>query len=229
MAAASPVPVPTHTPEARPEADEASMAMDGGRARLLLFAFLGEGALFLAGLLWMLARDLPLSLGEPVSGIAIGLAAALGLAAVQYVLLHYAPDVAPVRALRRLYRELLFPLFRASTSIEIIVISLLAGVGEELFFRGAVQPEWGLIAASVVFGLCHVGGRVTLPLGIWAACTGVLLGWLLIATGGLLAPIVAHAAYDALALSYLRWGPPLDDERGAPRPEGPTSWTKGDL
>jgi uncharacterized protein len=125
--------------------------------------------------------------------------------------LRHAPPVAPIRALRQLYRDLLFPLFRDSTPLQIVVISVLAGVGEEVFFRGAMQPEWGLLAASVVFGACHVGGRTTLPLGLWAAVTGAFLGWLTIASGGLLAPIVAHATYDALALAYIRWRGGLED------------------
>ncbi len=44
-------------------------------------------------------------------------------------------------------------------------------------------------------------------LGVWAACIGGLFGWLMVETGGLLAPIVAHAVYDALALAYVRYGP----------------------
>ena len=35
---------------------------------------------------------------------------------------------------------------------------------------------------------------------------GAALGWLAAATGGLLAPIVAHALYDAAALVHIRWG-----------------------
>jgi membrane protease YdiL (CAAX protease family) len=186
---------------------------------MLLFAFLGEGALLLVGLLWMLWRDVPFAWSDAprvtlTQAIFFGLLTAIGLAAIQFVLLRLAPEWRPVRALRRLYRELLFPLFRASTPLEIIVISVLAGVGEEVLFRGAMQPEWGLIATSLIFGLFHIGGRLTMALGIWAACTGALLGWLTIATGGLLAPIVAHITYDALALSYLRWGPapPVQEE-----------------
>jgi hypothetical protein len=183
-----------------------------GTARILLFAFLGEGALLLIGMLWILWRDLPFTWSDAprlslADATAIGVLTAGGLAAIQFVLLRIVPERGPVRALRRLYRELLFPLFRASTPLEILVISMLAGIGEEVLFRGAMQPEWGLIATSVIFGAFHVGGRLTAVLGIWAACTGALLGWLAIATGGLLAPIVAHIAYDALALSYLRWGP----------------------
>ena len=190
-------------------------------ARILLFAFLGEGAFLLTGMVWMLWRDLPFAWSAPnvplATAAAIGLLTAMALAAIQFVLLRLVPERGPVRALRRLYRELLFPLFRASSPIEIVVISILAGVGEEVLFRGAMQPEWGLIVTSLVFGLFHIGGRLTVTLGIWAACTGALLGWLTIATGGLLAPIVAHMTYDALALSYLRWGPALPDADDAGR------------
>lgn len=202
------------------ETEHAAHAERPGTARILLFAFLGEGALMLVGLLWVLWRDLPFEWSDasrvsPAAATAIGLLTAAGLAAIQFVMLRVVPERGPVRALRRLYRELLFPLFRASTPIEILTISALAGIGEEVLFRGAMQPEWGLIVTSLVFGLFHVGGRLTVALGIWAACTGALLGWLAIATGGLLAPIVAHIAYDALALSYLRWGPALPDANGA--------------
>lgn len=204
--------LPDEVPDAPTVGQLASAEARATSTRILLFAFLGEGALLLVGLLWMLWRGLPLTWGEPVRATAAGLLTAGGLAAVQYVLLRHAPAIAPVRSLRRLYRELLWPLFRASTPLEILAISVLAGVGEELFFRGAMQPTWGLIITSLMFGACHVGGRVTVPLGIWAACTGALLGWLAIVTGGLTAPIVAHATYDALALSYIRWGPMLHAE-----------------
>ncbi len=208
--------------EAPASSRQESEAERPGTARILLFAFLGEGALMLAGLVWILVRDLPFAWSDAprvplATATAIGLLTAAGLAAIQFVLLRLVPERGPVRALRRLYRELLFPLFRASTPLEIVAISILAGVGEEVLFRGAMQPEWGLIATSLVFGLVHIGGRLTVALGIWAACTGALLGWLAIATGGLLAPIVAHIAYDALALSYLRWGPALPDTNAVPR------------
>jgi membrane protease YdiL (CAAX protease family) len=184
-------------------------------ARVLLFAFLGEGTLGLLALLWVLWRRLPVTWGNPERAVPIGIGVALLLAAVQYGLLHHAPAIAPVSALRRLYVDVLQPLFDRVTPLEIVGISLLAGVGEELFFRGAMQQEWGWIAASVLFGLCHVGNRETLILGVWAGIVGAILGWLTGVTGGLAAPITAHAVYDALALSYIRWGlAPHNDARG---------------
>ena len=69
-----------------------------------------------------------------------------------------------------------------------------------------LQPEVGPISASLGFGVLHTGGRGTLAFGCWVALMGAVLGWLAITTGGLLAPILAHALYAAAALLYLRWG-----------------------
>ena len=68
-------------------------------------------------------------------------------------------------------------------------------------------PLVGLPAASVIFGAVHIGGRNFVAYGVWAACIGALFGWLMVMTGGLLAPIVAHAVYDALALAFVRYRP----------------------
>ena len=99
-----------------------------------------------------------------------------------------------MRAVRRVYRDLLKPLFAEIGALEVVVISLAAGIGEELFFRGALQPEVGLIPASLVFGVLHMGTRGTIAFGGWAAVMGAALGWLAVATEGLLAPIVGPPA-----------------------------------
>jgi hypothetical protein len=86
------------------------------------------------------------------------------------------------------------------------VIGAAAGVGEEVLFRGVLQPLVGWPAASVLFGLAHMGGRAMAPFAVWAAVMGGALGALAIATGGIVAPIVAHGVYDVLALAYVRRG-----------------------
>jgi membrane protease YdiL (CAAX protease family) len=106
--------------------------------------------------------------------------------------------------MRRLHDELFVPLFSRIGPREVVFVSLAAGVGEEVLFRGAIQAEAGWLAASVLFGMAHVGGAGMIALGAWAAVIGGLLGWLRIATGGLLAPVVAHVCYDAMALAYIR-------------------------
>lgn len=175
--------------------------------RILPVVALGEGILLATACLWAWYADLPLPSGEPAVGTLCGVVAAVLLGAVNLALLRARWSQWPGDALRHVCRVIVRPLFEHVTVWQIVVVSVLAGLGEELLFRGVLQPLVGLPAASLIFGAVHVGGRGFIGYGAWAACIGALFGWLMVATGGLLAPIVAHAVYDALALAYVRYGP----------------------
>lgn len=173
-------------------------------SRLVVVAVVGETVLALVALVWIWARELPFEVGDPVRGIGLGVGAAALLAVVNYGVLRFAPPVAPVRALRRLYGETLRPVFAAASGFDMAAVSVAAGIGEELLFRGAAQAEFGLMVASVLFGLAHVGGRDSLAFGVWVAMMGFGLGGLAHVGGGLMAPVVAHVLYDAAAIGYIR-------------------------
>ena len=147
-------------------------------ARLLALAIAGEAVLVLVAVVWMGLRDIPIRLGAGgwPRGVVIGGLAAGGLAIVKLYLLCRAPAVPGVPAVCRLYRDTLRPLFGAIGLRDVVVISVAAGVGEELLFRGAVQPELGLVPASIIFGVLHMGGRGTVAFGCWVAVMGVCLG-----------------------------------------------------
>ena len=118
----------------------------------------------------------------------------------------------PFRRIVRVIDELLTPLFAGCGWGELAVISLLAGLGEEMLFRGVIQraiENWvgppsgvyiGLIGAAVLFGLAHF---ITLTYALLAGLIGLYLGWLFNETDNLLVPIFAHAVYDFIALVYL--------------------------
>lgn len=118
----------------------------------------------------------------------------------------------PLAALKTDVERLVVPLFRDSSILDLALVALAAGVGEEVLFRGLVQhglanwlaPPWGiwfaLVVASVAFGCAHM---LSATYAILAALIGLYLGLLLIWTGNLLAPAVAHGAYDFVALLYL--------------------------
>ncbi|HBO42549.1 MAG TPA: CPBP family intramembrane metalloprotease [Planctomycetaceae bacterium] len=118
----------------------------------------------------------------------------------------------PFARLTSLVDERLLPLFSHCGVLEIAAISLVAGIGEEMLFRGLLQGglaeaigtpagTWiALVLASLVFGLVHpLSGTYVLLTGL----IGLYLGWSWIVSGNLLVPITAHAAYDFLALLYL--------------------------
>jgi membrane protease YdiL (CAAX protease family) len=126
----------------------------------------------------------------------------------------------PLAEIARIMNEMIVPLFRDCRPMELAIIAALAGVGEEMLFRGVVQAAvmqkiagpggvwFGLLAAAALFGLLHL---ITPTYAILAGLIGLYFGWLWLACGNLLAPITAHGAYDFLALLYLtRGGGPRD-------------------
>lgn len=177
-------------------------------SRFVLWAALAEGAIggVAALLAWWL--EVPLRTGWRVdlASAATGLAAACPLLVVMWLVLRW--PVGPFRELKTLVEEFVVPLFRTWSLPEFALISLLAGAGEELLFRGVVQrglaASWGPWAAcgvaAVLFGVCHA---LNLGYCLLATAIGAYLGWLERATGNLLVPIIAHAVYDFLALVYL--------------------------
>jgi hypothetical protein len=90
-----------------------------------------------------------------------------------------------------------------------LALALISGFAEELFFRGAVQGSWGIVAATVLFALLHTGpGRPFLLWTLFALVAGAVFGGLVLARGNLLAPVVAHVLVNAVNLARLvRRGP----------------------
>lgn len=88
--------------------------------------------------------------------------------------------------------------------VDLILVAVFSGVGEEVFFRGVLQPELGIGIASLLFGVLHLGpDRRYLIWTFWAVGAGFLFGFLYERTGGLLAPITAHVMHNAATL--LMW------------------------
>jgi membrane protease YdiL (CAAX protease family) len=96
--------------------------------------------------------------------------------------------------------------FRLTFS-EILLISLCAGVGEEMLFRGAIQPFLGIPITSVLFVAIHGylnprDWRLSVY-GIFMTAGIALLGYLC-QTRGLLSAIVGHTLIDVYLLLYMQ-------------------------
>ena len=148
-----------------------------------------------------------------LSGAGWGLLASLPMLGFFWLCLHVPRG--PLADLVQVADRYLVPLFRPLWVWELAVISALAGLGEEMLFRGVLQEEFagwvrgpqsvvfGLLLASLLFGLLHF---ITPSYALFAGLTGLYLGGLWLLTHNLLVPIVAHGAYDFLALVYLTRG-----------------------
>ena len=108
--------------------------------------------------------------------------------------------------IREMLKDTLGPSLYQLHWTDLFVLAAIAGVSEEILFRGVLQPwmenSWGmtagLIASSILFGLVHA---ITPLYAILATAVSIYLG-LFLDYGGernLLTPIVIHSAYDFLA------------------------------
>lgn len=87
----------------------------------------------------------------------------------------------------------------------ILVIGVFAGVGEELFFRGLIQPKmkgyfksahWGIWITAIIFSAIHVQFYGFLP----RVFLGALFGYMYHYTGSLIYPIIAHIFNNSLTV-----------------------------
>lgn len=105
-----------------------------------------------------------------------------------------------------------------------LLLAAVSGLAEELFFRGALQPRVGLVAASLLFGALHVPHRREfLPWPFFAGAVGFVLGALYEWSGSLLGPVLAHIAINVVGLFRLvrqnRARAPAGDGPSAPQRE----------
>ena len=199
-----------------------------------LTAALFEGSLVFvaAGLGWLVNQPPLETLHWNATGLAIGLLAALPPLVVVLVCMRW--PVWPFGAIRRVVDNMLVPLFRQFSVGEMAIISLLAGLGEEMLFRGVLQAgiaHWtagdgpsvagrgdpaaawfALVVVAILFGLAH---GVNFAYAIMAGAISLYLGWLWMLTDSLIVPIAAHAVYDFLALLYVVKIRGSDDGAGA--------------
>ncbi len=105
---------------------------------------------------------------------------------------------------RRLHGELR-PVARSMDGTFIVLLALASAFGEELLFRGLLQPWLGLVPQALLFGVVHqMRGPSRWVWVAWATAVGLLLGVLYRLTGSLVGPIGLHALVNAVNLQYLR-------------------------
>ena len=138
-------------------------------------------------------------------GTGVGLA--LGLLAFNYFLFGpIAQRFVIFASAQRFINEVIKPLVEALDVWSAMLVSLLAGVGEELFFRGVLQNVLGLVAASVLFALLHFGTAVrNYPfVALLYTLIGLYFGWAYLTFHTIWVPIILHIVYDFLAIIFIQ-------------------------
>ena len=101
--------------------------------------------------------------------------------------------------------------------LNLVLIAVFAGVGEELFFRGVLQrlfikifknPWAGILVTAFIFSAIHLQFYGFIPRFI----LGILLGLLYWYSGSLWPSIIAHFVYDAFAVVMIWFNPALAEQ-----------------
>lgn len=130
-------------------------------------------------------------------GLALGGAFLVGAFAVRLI--------PPLRS----YVEHVLAHANSGSTLAVLGVTVLNGVAEEVFFRGAlyaaVERTWPVLVSTVIYALATLATGN--PMLVFAAVTvGAVLGLLRRSSGGILAPAVTHVTWSTLMLFAL---PPL--------------------
>ena len=142
-------------------------------------------------------------------GLGVVFAAGMGLL---FTLLDYIPW-RRLKQVSQKTKEVVVATMKNVTRFNRFLVCLLAGIGEEILFRGFIFVAifefwpWGLeynlnIIAAIVFSsiLFGLGHYVTLLYFIITGLLGAAFCLVFLWTGSLIAPVVAHALYDFYAM-----------------------------
>lgn len=178
-------------------------------ARAFLFVMIGTAGMGLAayGFSFLLGTPLGPQIKFNINDLLIGVIATLPLVVFLWwfsntTLDHFA-------SFRRSQIKFFAEIGFSFTPLRIALMAIGAGICEELLFRGVLQTWIGgfapvavaIIVSNILFGMLHMR---TALYAVIAGLVGAYLGVLYALTDNLLAPMAAHAFYDAVALEYTR-------------------------
>ena len=130
---------------------------------------------------------------------------------VMFVLLNRSTFLPLVR-IRQLVRSFIHTFFVKCSTTQIFLICALAGIGEELFFRGLMQDGiaqgiggttgliCGVVISSFFFGIAHL---ITPTYGLIAFLISFYFAALFHFSGNILVPMMTHTLYDFCVIRFI--------------------------
>ncbi len=149
----------------------------------LLVAWSIDGVSLSADLRRALHWDSRIALGSLV-GLIVGTVVGVGMA----VLIRRSPPFGTIA-------ERVVPLadWASFRPVDYVLIALCAGLGEEVLFRGALQPVTGVVVQAILFGLLHWTCKAHVGIAVSA---GLVFGFIAQISGSVWPAVAAHFAVD---------------------------------
>ena len=118
----------------------------------------------------------------------------------------------PFQKIQILVRSFIRTFFGKCSKAQIFLICILAGIGEELFFRGLLQAgiaHWlggsfglicGIVISTLLFGMLHL---ITLAYGVITVLFSFYFAALFLYSDNILVPMITHALYDYCVVRFI--------------------------
>ncbi|KAK1313472.1 hypothetical protein QJS10_CPA06g01309 [Acorus calamus] len=128
----------------------------------------------------------------------------VAISCFRYILLKLWPDFA--ESSEAANQQVLSPL----QPLDYVTVAFLSGIGEELLFRGALMPLFGLnwksaLVTGAVFGILHLGSGRRYSFAVWATFVGFAYGVATIASSSVLVPAVSHSLNNLVGAILWRY------------------------
>lgn len=177
------------------------------RNALIIITIVLEAALLLVAAVWINLAHLELlpSFGFKTAPILWGLLTGCGTVALSFVCITYGRRIPMFLELRKLSAEFLVPMMSKLNVFDMIFLSLISGFCEEVLFRGVLQAQMGIAAASVLFGIFHDPSFRQKGYIVLATAAGVALGYLYQTTGNIWSCITAHVFHNTVSMLLIRY------------------------
>lgn len=178
------------------------------RAHILLLSLFLEGGLAAIFFVWFAYHGYQLKHVPSGHDLLIGFLACFPLFALNFLL--FGPlshNIPMLKSCFEFKERVVKPLADQLNAVDSFFVAFMAGIGEELFFRGVLQNEFGLVISSILFSVLHFGPSVTkyvfiaLVYALIGGYFGLLYSW----SQTLWVPILTHSIYDYFALLYMRY------------------------
>ena len=179
---------------------------DHTREKVLWMAIVPQVILLIVSILWIYfsPRDnIFIYLKFNFKTILFGGLTGLFLAALGYGFYSFSKKTKKFYETVELFEQMLAPAFKNLNIADIVLLSMVSGFCEEVFFRGLILPKFGILIASLGFGVLHLPGLKYWIYALWATLSGALFGWFFILSGSLWLPITAHVVNNIIGMILL--------------------------
>jgi membrane protease YdiL (CAAX protease family) len=134
----------------------------------------------------------------------IGLGILVGLLAVLVIFCVTKSSLSVFEQLQTDLRKIIDLFAPVRRALDLFLLSVMAGIGEEAIFRGFLQPwlasmlpiAMGILCSAALFGLIHF---ISLSYSLYITVLGVLFGVITFHSDGPWSAMAAHAVFDFVA------------------------------